>query len=37
LGTSPNGGVRFSLGPLNAQGDIDAVLEAFQSILESSL
>ncbi len=37
LGTSPNGGVRFSLGPLNAQEDIDAVLEAFQSILESSL
>lgn len=37
LGTSPNGGVRFSLGPLNTQEDIDAVLEAFRSILEPSL
>ncbi|MHB8203870.1 MAG: aminotransferase class V-fold PLP-dependent enzyme [Desulfomonilaceae bacterium] len=37
LGTIPNGGVRFSLGPSNTIEDIDTVLEAFQSILESSL
>jgi len=37
LNTSPYGGVRFSLGPLNVPEDIDAVLDAFQVILESSL
>lgn len=37
LNTSPYGGVRFSLGPLNVPEDVDAVLDAFQVILESSL
>ncbi len=35
LGTSPNGGVRFSLGPFNTSEDIDAVIEAFGTILGS--
>ena len=33
LGTSPAGGVRFSLGPFNGSEDIDAVLEAFRMIV----
>ena len=32
LGTSPKGGVRFSLGPFNTDEDIDKVLEAMTSI-----
>ena len=32
LGTSPAGGVRFSAGPFNVSGDIDAVLHAIQEI-----
>lgn len=34
LGTSPDGGVRFSFGQFNTNGDIDLVLEAFRAILE---
>ncbi len=37
LGESPNGGVRFSMGPSNTHEDIDAVLDAFGAILESSV
>ena len=32
LGTSPKGGVRFSLGPFNTDEDIDKVLEAMNTI-----
>jgi len=32
LGTSPRGGVRFSLGPFNTDEDIDKVLEAMNTI-----
>jgi cysteine desulfurase family protein len=32
LGTSPKGGVRFSLGPFNTADEIDIVLEAMDSI-----
>jgi selenocysteine lyase/cysteine desulfurase len=32
LGTSPKGGVRFSLGPFNTEEDIDKVLEAMARI-----
>ena len=32
LGTSPKGGVRFSLGPFNTDEDIDQVLEAMDTI-----
>jgi len=33
LGTSPDGGVRFSLGPFNSSQDVDMVLEAFWKII----
>jgi selenocysteine lyase/cysteine desulfurase len=33
LGTTPCGGVRFSLGPLNTAGDVSSVLEAVQAIV----
>jgi selenocysteine lyase/cysteine desulfurase len=32
LGTSPKGGVRFSLGPFNTDEDIDKALEAMSTI-----
>jgi cysteine desulfurase family protein len=35
LGTSPKGGVRFSLGPFNTDEDIDKVLEAMHTISRS--
>jgi selenocysteine lyase/cysteine desulfurase len=35
LGTSPKGGVRFSLGPFNTDEDIDQVLEAMARISRS--
>ncbi|HVP77953.1 MAG TPA: aminotransferase class V-fold PLP-dependent enzyme [Thermodesulfobacteriota bacterium] len=35
LGTSPRGGVRFSLGPFNTDEDIDKVLEAMNTISRS--
>jgi len=35
LGTSPKGGIRFSLGPFNTDEDIDKVLEAMNTISRS--
>ena len=35
LGTSPKGGVRFSLGPFNTAKEIDRVLEAMETIYRS--
>jgi selenocysteine lyase/cysteine desulfurase len=32
LGTSPQGGVRFSLGPFNTDEEIDEVLEAMTTL-----
>ena len=35
LGTSPKGGVRFSLGPFNTADEIERVLEAMAAISRS--
>jgi selenocysteine lyase/cysteine desulfurase len=34
LGTSPKGGVRFSLGPFNTDEEIDVVLEAMTALIK---
>jgi selenocysteine lyase/cysteine desulfurase len=35
LGTSPNGGVRFSLGPLNTDDEVEEALKAMETISRS--